>query len=134
MTQEAKGSAKAATSPSQNSNQNQTGLSMNSAPISTIIQFVEDSFLRQVTYWLDQRDHAEDDTYDEAVSLLHGLHDTVEDADEDIIIAFSDAWDSALEPEAVWADLLKRVGFRFFPDEAEGVLREFLDTASCGDA
>lgn len=100
----------------------------------TTIQFIKDSLQRQADYWDGQRDSSDDNAYNEVVSLLDDLRDTTDVIDKAILEAFSSVWDSALEPETVWADLLKRVGFRFFPDEAEGVLREFLDMASDGDA
>ncbi|MCV9906671.1 hypothetical protein OIV19_03450 [Brucella sp. HL-2] len=102
--------------------------------ITTTIQFIKDSLQRQADYWEGQRDHSSDDAYEEAVSALNDLRDTTDVIDEAILQAFSSAWDGALEPESDWADLLKSVGVSFFPDEAEGVLREFLNMASGGDA
>lgn len=134
MTQKSKGPAEAATSPGRNSNHQANETRMNSAPISTIIQFIEDSFLRQITYWEDQRDHAEDNTPDEAVSLLNDLIGTTDIIDADITRAFSALWDSMTDPEEDWADLLKSIGVCYFPDEAEGVLREFLEVVSGGGA
>jgi len=91
----------------------------------TLQTFLKEAFSRQIDYWDDQRDHANDRTYAGAIKILRRLYRTVDACPDAVLEAFRATYDAADDCGDALAALLMRVGNDLFPESAEEFCREF---------